>query len=173
MLYRTSVVLSLLAAVFLDSVLFARLNIMGIRPDCMLALTVSLGVLLGQREGMLVGLLGGLLMDVLFGRAVGLGAMAYMLAGVAGGAFYKKFYADNIIIPSVTAAVCALIKEHLMAVTVLLQGGRFSYLEMFFAYMLPCALLTGGLCALMHLLLKPTLQRQVKKHYDRNAGGIR
>ena len=86
---------------------------------------------------------------------------------------YKKFYADNIIIPSVTAAVCALIKEHLMAVTVLLQGGRFSYLEMFFAYMLPCALLTGGLCALMHLLLKPTLQRQVKKHYDRNAGGIR
>ncbi|MEA4971246.1 MAG: rod shape-determining protein MreD [Candidatus Pelethousia sp.] len=173
MLYRAPVVLSLLVAIFLDSVLFARLNIMGIRPDCLLALTVSLGVLLGQQEGMLVGLLGGLLTDVLFGRAVGLGAMAYMFAGAAGGAFYKKFYADNVIIPSVTAAACALAKEHLMAVAVRLQGGSFGYFEMLFAYMLPCALLTGGLCALMHLLLKPALQRQVKKHYDRNAGGIR
>ncbi len=173
MLYRASVVISLLVAMFLDSVLFGRLNIMGARPDCMLALTVSLGVLLGQREGMLFGLLGGLLMDVLFGRAIGLSALAYMLCGTAGGAFYKKFYADNIIVPSVTAAICALAKEHLMAVVVRLQGGSFGYFEMLFAYMLPCALLTGGLCALMHLLLKPTLQRQVKKHYERNAGGIR
>lgn len=173
MLYRASVVLSLLAAIFLDSVLFARINIVGIRPDCLLALTVSLGVLLGQQEGMFFGLLGGILMDVLFGRAVGLGAMAYMLAGVAGGAFYKKFYADNIIIPSITAAICALAKENLTAVAVRLQGGRFNYFEMLFAYMLPCALLTGGLCALVHMLLKPTLQRQVKKHYERHAGGIR
>lgn len=173
MMYRASVVISLLVAVFLDSVLFARLHIMGIRPDCLLALAVSLGVLLGQQEGLLFGLAGGLLVDVLFGRAVGLNAMAYMLSGAAGGLFYKKFYADNIVIPSVTAAVCALGKENLMAIVVRLQGGRFGYFEMLFAYMLPCALLTGAFCALTHLLLKPTLQRQVKKRYDRNAGGIR
>lgn len=173
MLYRASVAISLVVAIFLDSVLFARINIMGIQPDCMLALSVSLGVLLGQREGLFFGLLGGLLVDVFFGRALGFYAMAYMFAGAAGGAFYKKFYADNIIVPSVTAAICALIKEHLMALAVRLQGGNFGYFEMFFAYMLPCDLVTGGLCALMHLLLKPTLQRQVKKHYDRNAGGIR
>ena len=173
MLYYAYVAVSLLTAIFLDSFLFARLNIMGVRPDCMMALTVSLGVLLGQQEGMLFGLIGGLIMDVLFGRAVGIGAIAYMFAGAAGGIFYKKFYADNIIVPSVTAAACALAKENLMALAVRMQGGRFGYFEMLFAYMVPCALLTGVICALLHIMLKPTLQRQVKKHYDRNAGGIR
>lgn len=173
MLYRTSVAISLLLAMYLDSVFFGRLNLVGIRPDCVLALSVSLGVLLGLQEGMLFGLLGGLLMDVFFGRAIGLSAMIYMLCGIAGGAFYKKFYADNIIVPAVTAAICALVKENFLALVVRIQGGNFGYFEMLFAYMLPCALLTGGLCALAHLLLKPTLQRQVKKHYDRSAGGIR
>ncbi|MEA5060167.1 MAG: rod shape-determining protein MreD [Candidatus Pelethousia sp.] len=173
MMYRASVGISLLLVVFLDSVLFVRLNIMGVRPDCMMALVVSLGVLLGQAEGGIFGLVGGLLMDVLFGRAIGLNAIAYLLSGVAGGFFYKKFYADNIIVPSVTAALCALGRENLMAVVVKLQGGSFGYFEMLFAYMLPCALLTGAFCTLAHLLLKPTLQRQVKKRYERNAGGIR
>ena len=98
-------------------------------------------------------------------------AVAYMLAGVAGGLFYKKFYADNIVIPAATAAVCALGKEHLMAVSVRLLGGTFSYFEMFFTYILPCTLATGLFCALTHLLMKPTLQRQIRKHYERHAGG--
>ena len=96
---------------------------------------------------------------------------AYMLAGVAGGLFYKKFYADNIVIPAATAAVCAFGKEHLMAVSVRLLGGTFSYFEMFFTYILPCTLATGLFCALTHLLMKPTLQRQIRKHYERHAGG--
>ncbi len=117
-LYRISVAVSLLVAFYLDSFLFARFHLFGIRPDCLLALLVSLGVLLGQSDGLILGLVAGLLSDVLFGRAVGLGAVAYMLAGVAGGLFYKKFYADNIVIPAATAAVCAFGKEHLMAVSV-------------------------------------------------------
>ena len=94
-----------------------------------------------------------------------------MLAGVAGGLFYKKFYADYIVIPAATAAICAFGKEHLMALSVRLLGGTFSYFEMFFAYILPCALVTGLFCALTHLVMKPTLQRQIRKHYERHAGG--
>ena len=169
-MYRASVAVSLVVAIFLDSVLFPRLNILGVRPDCILALCVSLGLLLGQQEGAIIGLLAGLLTDVLFGRAVGLGALAYMLAGVAGGAFYKKFYADNIIVPSVMAALCALGKENIMAAAARGLGASFHYFALFFTYMLPCALFTGLFCALVHLLLKPTLQRQVKKHYERHAG---
>ena len=95
----------------------------------------------------------------------------FLAAGVAGGFFYKKFYADNIVIPAATAAVCAFGKEHLMAVSVRLLGGTFSYFEMFFTYILPCTLATGLFCALSHLLMKPTLQRQIRKHYERHAGG--
>lgn len=170
-MYRISVTASLLVALYLDSFLFARFHVLGVRPDCLLALLVSLGVLLGQGEGLFLGLAAGLLSDVLFGRAIGLGAAAYMLAGLAGGIFYKKFYADNIVIPAATAAVCAFGKEHLMALSVRLLGGTFSYFEMVFTYILPCALATGLFCALTHLLMKPTLQRQIRKHYERHAGG--
>lgn len=170
-MYRISVAVSMMIAMYLDSFLFARLHIFGIRPDCLLALLVSLGVLLGQGEGLVLGLGAGLLTDVLFGRAIGLGAIAYMLAGVAGGFFYKKYYADNIVIPAATAAVCALGKEHVMALSVRMLGGAFSYFEMLFTYILPCTLATGLFCALTHLLMKPTLQRQIRKHYERHAGG--
>lgn len=88
-MYRISVAASLLVALYLDSFLFARFHLFGIRPDCLLALLVSLGVLLGQSDGLILGLVAGLLSDVLFGRAIGLGAVAYMLAGVAGGFFIK------------------------------------------------------------------------------------
>ncbi len=172
-MYRISVAISILFGIYLDSFLFARFNILDIRPDAMMALMVSLGVLLGQREGLFIGLLSGLLTDLLYSRIIGLGAIAYMLAGAAGGIFYKKFYADNIVIPAVTAALCSFAKEHLMALSVLLLGGRFRFFEMFFTYMLPCALVTGAFCALIHLALKPVLQRQIRKHYERNAGGIR
>ncbi|MDR0839902.1 MAG: rod shape-determining protein MreD [Christensenellaceae bacterium] len=170
-MYRTSVLLSVCVAFFLDSILFARFNIMGIRPDCLLAVMVSLGILLGPVEGAIIGCVAGLLFDVLFGRAIGLYAMAHMLAGAAGGLFFKKFYADNLIIPGVLASIAAFVKENIMAVSVRLMGGSFGYIRMLITYMVPCALLTGVVCVLAHLWLKPAVRQQVKKRYERHAGG--
>lgn len=73
-MYRISVAVSLLVAFYLDSFLFARFHLFGIRPDCLLALLVSLGVLLGQSDGLILGLVAGLLSDVLFGRPSAWGA---------------------------------------------------------------------------------------------------
>ena len=48
---RLALPLALLVAVYLDSILFCRLNIEGIRPDAILAVVVSAGVLLGSIKG--------------------------------------------------------------------------------------------------------------------------
>ena len=88
-----------------------------------------------------------------------------MVAGSAGGMFYQKFYADNVIVPAGVAAVSALLKEHIMMLAVRLSGGTFSYAEMVGAYVLPSMLLTVALTMPVHVLLKRALARQVRTEH--------
>lgn len=153
----------LLLCICLDSIFFTRVHFMDIRPDAMLAATVSFAVLSGSVSGAVFGLVGGLLLDILVGRYVGLSAALYLLCGLAGGFFYKKFYADNIVVPAVTAAACGLLKDIILSVVALLAGARYAYTSILVRVVLPSALLTGVLCILIHLVLKPVLARQVKR----------
>jgi len=172
-MHRLYVAISLMAAMFLDAVVFARVNIAGIVPDCMLVIIVSLGTLMGAVEAGAIGCIMGLIIDILFGRAVGINAIAYMVAGIAGGFFYKKYYADNHIIPVVITALCAFGKENIMAFITKLIGGSFAYFPMLGTYIIPSALMSAALCLPVHIYLKPRLAESNKKRYDRGVGGSR
>ncbi len=158
----------ILIGIYLDSILFSRLNIGGIRPDALMTVVVSAGVLLGSMQGGLLGLGAGLFMDVLFGKFIGLSAMSYMAAGMIGGLFYQKFFADNVIVPAAVAAAGALLKEHIMMLAVVLNGGTFSYGAMLGSYVLPCMVMTLALEMPVHVLLKRGLARQV--HAEHRSG---
>lgn len=162
---RFALPLAFLIGIYLDSILFCRLNIGGIRPDALLVVIVSAGVLLGSVKAGIMGVGIGLFMDVLFGSCIGLNAIAYMVAGVTGGLFYQKFYADNVVVPAMVAAVSALLKEHIMMLAVRISGGTFSYFEMLGAYVLPCMLLTVALTMPVHVVLKRALARQVRTEH--------
>lgn len=172
-MHRLYVGLTLIFAMFMDSVIFARFNILGVVPDCVLVAVVCMGILLGATDAAAAGCIAGLVIDVLFGKAVGINALAYMLSGMIGGVFYKKYFADNIFIPMATVAVCAFLKENFMAVITGLIGGSFNYFEMLATYIVPSALMTAVLCLPVHLFLKPRLLRSMRKRYDRSAGGVK
>ena len=152
-------VLTAALAFYLDNVLFNTVNLWGLRPDMTLIITVCFGVLLGAFPAAMTGLVMGLLTDIFFNKLVGPSALVYMLSGLAGGIFYQKFYADNIIIPTVTAMICFFFKEHFMLIASRLAGGRPPYFMTLVSYILPSLLLTGGVCVLMHLFLKHNLFR--------------
>lgn len=156
---RWLLILSLVIAFYLDTTFFNIVNLYGIRPDVMLAVVVSLGVLVGPAPAGAIGLGLGLLADVFFNKIVGLTALTYMLSGVFAGIFYNKFYADNLIIPTATAAVAAFIKTHVFFAAVAIAGARPNYIVTFAAYILPCSLLTAGAAALVHLFFKKALYR--------------
>lgn len=149
----------LIAAFYLDTMFFNFVNLYGIRPDLMLAVVVSVGVLAGPAPAAAIGFGIGLLADIMFNKIVGLTALTYMLAGAAGGLFYRKFFADNLIIPTVTTMVCSFVKEHILMFAALLAGARPPYFLTLLTYILPCLLLTGGSCALIHLFFKHALYR--------------
>ena len=154
-MYRLYAAISIIIGMYLDSVLFAKVNIAGVVPDCVLVVIVCMGIQLGATEAAAAGCAAGLVIDILFGKAVGINAIAYMVAGSVGGIFYKKYFADNMIIPVLTV------------------GGRFSYFGMLITYMVPSALMSAALCIPAHALLKPRLMLSAKKRYDRSAGGIK
>jgi len=154
--------LAILICIYLDSLFFNMYNIAGIRPDALLALIASLGLLLGSVKGGILGLCLGLFMDLFFNKYLGLTAIAYMLAGAVGGIFFQKFYADNVIIPSAVAGVFALAKEHILAFAMFASGVRFSYATVLLTYILPCALFSAALCIPLHLWMKKALARQIK-----------
>ncbi|MBR3383053.1 MAG: rod shape-determining protein MreD [Clostridia bacterium] len=151
--------LVVLIAFYLDNVFFNVVNILGVRPDMTLIIVVCFGVLLGPGPAALTGLAMGLLADVLFNKIVGLSALVYMLSGMAGGIFYRKFFADNLIIPTATAMACFFIKEHFLLVMTRIFGGRPAYFMTLASYILPSLLLTGGVCILVNLFLRHNLFR--------------
>ena len=152
-------VVFLILGFYLDNTFFNLINLYGIRPDIELAMIVSLGVLIGSGPAGAIGFGLGLLADIFFNKIVGLTALTYMLTGVFAGFFYRKFYADNIIIPTVTAAIAAFLKAHVFFIAALIAGAKPSYLLTLAAHILPCALLTGGAGTLIHLIFKKALFR--------------
>lgn len=163
---NTIIAVSICVAIYLDSVFFNTVNFMGARPDAMLIVAVSFGVLMGGVPAALLGLLSGLFIDVMFSRPIGLHALAYMLSGAIGSVLYKKFYADNVVLPAVAVAAACFLKEHIMALALKLSGGTFSYFDMLGSYIVPCVLLSGALSMVVHALLKRSFSRQVGRRAE-------
>lgn len=152
------VAIACLLAFYLDTVLFPLTPIRLFAPEALIALFVSLGVLIGGSTTAVIGAAIGLLLDILFNKYVGLSSFFFIASALAGGVFHNKFYADNIIIPSVTGAAVMFVKEHIMLIVVLIAGGRLNgYMLTLAAHILPAALLTGGLTALFHMVLMRTV----------------
>ncbi len=154
------VVIACLIAFYMDSILFPLVGIRTFAPEALLALAVSLGVLTGAGTAVWIAALTGALLDILFNKIFGLSALFYIGAALAGDIFYNKFYADNIIVPSLTAAAVMFLKENIMFLIVRLSGGRVaSYVMTLLTHILPAALLTGALCMLFHIILRRVLYR--------------
>ncbi|MBQ9832411.1 MAG: rod shape-determining protein MreD [Clostridia bacterium] len=161
----------LVISLYLDSILFHHVNIFGTRPDAVLAVVISCSVLTGSVKGGIAGLCAGLFADIFFGEYVGLYALIYMLSGMLSGLLEGKFYSDNIVIAPLCALGASFIKENIMAFSLSLDGGRFNYGSMLITYILPCAVLTGLFCMLIHIILKPSMSRQVRQRVDYRIGG--
>lgn len=163
--------LLLIFALYFDSIFFHHVNICSVRPDTLLAVIISYSVLAGSVKGGVLGLFTGLFSDIFFGEYIGFYALIYMLCAMAAGLFEGKFYSDNYVVAPLTALCASFLKDNISALALALDGGRFYYGNMLLTYILPCAVFTGLVCILVHLLLKPSMNRQVRQRVDRRIGG--
>lgn len=154
-----------IAAVLLDYLILPGLGLARIAPDVLIALFVSVSVLTGLLPAVPLSIAVGLILDIGFNRFIGMSALPLFASSLAGALFYSRFYADNIVIPAVTAAAAAFVKELFLFAALMISGGRTSgYFALFALRMLPVSLLTGAVCAALHLLLKKHLLRSSFRH---------
>lgn len=103
---RKIVTLILILACFLIQTTVWNLFPLGnVKPNLLLCLTVSMGLMRGRHTGLWVGFISGLLIDLFFGTLFGFNALVYMYIGYINGKFYKVFFDEDIKIPMVLVAV--------------------------------------------------------------------
>ncbi len=147
----------------IDTIIFTRLSFFGIRPDTLLMLVVIFSILGGASRGVIAGVAGGLAVDILFGVYIGLTSLLYLIVGVLAGIFYKRYYANNILLPALVVGAGVIIKESLTGLFLMLVGSGFNFALMMVRYIVPAALMTAGISIPLFLLFRYLFARQTKR----------
>ena len=98
---KRKIVMAVLILLFLilQSTLCEKISIASIKPNLLIILIVSFGLMRGRRSGMMIGFFCGLLSDIFFESIIGFNAIIYMWVGYLSGYFYRIFYDDDIKTP--------------------------------------------------------------------------
>jgi len=94
-----AVVLLLTSAALLQSSLLPHLSPGGLKPDLVVIMVISWGLLGGVKEGLLWGFIGGLVLDLLSATPLGLSALILTLLTLLTSLGRKRVYRSNILLP--------------------------------------------------------------------------
>ena len=84
---------------------FQIFQIASVKPNLLIILTVSFGLMRGRKSGLLTGFFCGLCIDLFFPGTIGFQTLIYMWIGYLSGFSYRIFYDDDIKTPILLAAV--------------------------------------------------------------------
>ena len=80
--------LAMLAVLLLQSSFLSKMNLGVVRPDAMLLLPITAGMLAGSERGAVVGFMAGVLSDLFLQTPMGLSALTYSVVGFGVGAMH-------------------------------------------------------------------------------------
>jgi rod shape-determining protein MreD len=147
----------MVVALALQSTLLARLTVLGVIPQLVLVVVVSLAYTDGERVGAVTGFAGGLLQDLLLPHQsiLGLTALIYTFIGHAVGRLRQFAPADAVWTPVATVAASSAIAEFSYALLSIIMGKAWVSL----AYTAKVA----GLVVLYNTLLTPFVLPLVRR----------
>ena len=99
MLRKLCIGLCLIVGFLFQVTLFQGLSLASTKPNLILILVFTFGIMRGKKTGIWTGFFGGLLLDIYYGDSIGFYAMIYMYIGYLNGVFYKLFYDEDITLP--------------------------------------------------------------------------
>ena len=96
---KITMAILILVSIILQSTICQMISIASIKPNLLIIMTVSFGLMRGKKEGMVTGFFCGLLTDLFFESVIGFNALIYLWVGYFSGYFYRIFYDDDIKTP--------------------------------------------------------------------------
>lgn len=98
-----------IACTLLQCSVFQFIEIASIKPNLLLIVTVSFGLMRGRKSGLITGFFCGLCCDLFFESILGFYALVYMWIGYLAGYFYRIFYDDDIKTPLLLVSAADLL----------------------------------------------------------------
>lgn len=128
-------------------------NFYGIGADVLLLVTVSFGLLKGQRLGGLLGFMAGLLQDLASGTFLGTNTFSKMLIGYVFGLASQRVFKEKFFLPIMSAIVATFLNYFILAILVLLLGYRFNFLQHLQMVFLPTIIYNSVAAFPVHLFV--------------------
>lgn len=150
----------ILVCFLLQTAVWNLLPLGNVKPNLLLVLTVSFGLMCGKKTGMWMGFLSGILTDLFYGSLFGFTALIYMYIGYIVGKFYMVFYDEEIKIPMLMAAVSDFVYNIIFYVVQFAFRQRFDFGDYMVHIILPEILYTI-LCMLILYKLFYALNRRL------------
>ena len=136
----------------LQSTLFGFGDIHSIKPNLLLILTMSFGVMRGRREGLFVGFFCGLLVDIYFAPVLGIYAMLYMFIGYFNGYMHKNFMIEDVMLPLIVILIDDFLYNFMIYFVVFMLHNRLDFKGYFKRIILPEMLCTALLTIILYKL---------------------
>ena len=143
--------------VILESTLFQYTRIFGIKPDFTLMIIVAYGIMRGSSYGAFIGLGTGLLLDMLYGRAIGINALSYMVTGYLIGRVQENVFKDSFIPAVVFNFIAVVVFQHGFVMLAYFSNNfpvtDISYVNMLLEIILPQAVYNAVLGTIAYRLI--------------------
>jgi rod shape-determining protein MreD len=150
----------LVAALALQSTVVAQVTLLGVIPQLVLIVVVSLAFTDGPRVGVVTAFAGGLLQDLLLPQAiVGLTALVYVLIAYAVGSFREYSTTESVWAPVAAVALSSLLAEASYALLAVMLG------QPWVSFIFTVKVI--GLVVLYNTLLTPLLFPLIRRVADR------
>ena len=138
--------------------------IKGARPDLLLVLVTSAGLLYGKEMGVGIGFFCGLLQDLASGNIFGVNTLSKMAVGYGFGLAERKVFKENIFLPILALAVGTALNGALSLSFIMALGHKIDLTQAFLNIVLPTATYNMVIAIPIHQLIAK-LTSKVNSHY--------
>jgi rod shape-determining protein MreD len=145
----------IVTALLLQSTIFTQVKLVGVRPELLYVVTISMAILQGPNEGAIVGFAGGMAQDFLLNQPKGITALTLTLLGYAVGLARQYIVSPSPLLPTVLVAVGTFAGVIFYEIVSFLLGQSDDPL----LFSLRVALLTAVYNAILTPLVYPVLRR--------------
>ena len=160
----------ILTGFLLETTFFPHLAFASIKPNLLLVITASFGLMRGKKEGMLVGFISGLMMDIFFGvgNMLGFYALVYTLIGYGNGFFNHLFYDEDIKLPLALISASELVYGVVMYISIFLMRSKFDFMYYFLHVIMPELLYTLLITLILYQIILH-INRRLENEEKRSA----
>lgn len=114
--------LFLVATLVIQTTVLPLIAVAGARPDLLLLVAVSAGLLLGREHGVGLGFFAGLLQDLASGNIFGVSTLAKTATGYVAGMIERKVFKENVLLPLLAVIIATVFNSAVMLVMLFFLG---------------------------------------------------